>query len=291
VRVLAFDIEVEELWPLGPKTSALGSTVRAALEARGPLGATDLELLLTHIQNSGFSVNETVGVLILSDFIATANERAAMKLARLLATSGNRVVSLGVIGAKYDSAVGRAVAAAGGGRSVQIPLTSKEVPSVVSKAWQELTEPLGLNASAAVSSGWVWPETFFDLQLGDEVIVYSGGQTGLQAQAPELQIAGQTVSASAVQAAAASFGSLLSREATKARLDLLESERQLAQSADASSEIEFQIVELSETSRVMTPHTALLVLETDEDYVRYGIPQDRLSPILVVTASGVQLMS
>mmetsp|Transcript_66902 Transcript_66902/g.156832 ORF Transcript_66902/g.156832 Transcript_66902/m.156832 type:complete len:1018 (+) Transcript_66902:80-3133(+) len=291
VRVLAFDIEVEELWPLGPKTSALGSTVRAALEARGPLGATDLELLLTHIQNSGSSVNETVGVLILSDFIATANERAAMKLARLLATSGNRVVSLGVIGAKYDSAVGRAVAAAGGGRSVQIPLTSKEVPSVVSKAWQELTEPLGLNASAAVSSGWVWPETFFDLQLGDEVIVYSGGQTGLQAQAPELQIAGQTVSASAVQAAAASFGSLLSREATKARLDLLESERQLAQSADASSEIEFQIVELSETSRVMTPHTALLVLETDEDYVRYGIPQDRLSPILVVTASGVQLMS
>ena len=174
---------------------------------------------------------------------------------------------------------------------MQIPLTSKEVPSVVSKAWQELTEPLGLNASAAVSSGWVWPETFFDLQLGDEVIVYSGGQTGLQAQAPELQIAGQTVSASAVQAAAASFGSLLSREATKARLDLLESERQLAQSADASSEIEFQIVELSETSRVMTPHTALLVLETDEDYVRYGIPQDRLSPILVVTASGVQLMS
>ena len=48
-------------------------------EARGPLGATDLELLLTHIQNSGSSVNKTVGVLILSDFIATANERAAMK--------------------------------------------------------------------------------------------------------------------------------------------------------------------------------------------------------------------
>mmetsp|Transcript_2812 Transcript_2812/g.6735 ORF Transcript_2812/g.6735 Transcript_2812/m.6735 type:complete len:1021 (+) Transcript_2812:91-3153(+) len=291
VRVLAFDIEVEELWPLGPKTSAIGSSVRAALEARGPLGATDLELLLTHIQSNPGTVNETVGVLILSDFIATANERAAMKLAGLLETSEKRVVSLGVIGAKYDSAVGRAVAAAGGGRSVQIPLTSKEVPSVVSKAWQDLTEPLGLNASAVASSGWVWPETFFDLQLGDEVIVYSGGQTGLQAQAPELQIAGNTVSASAVQAPAASFGSLLSREATKARLDLLESERQLAQSADAASQIEFQIVELSETSRVMTPHTALLVLETDEDYVRFDIPQDRLSPILVVTASGVQLMS
>jgi hypothetical protein len=32
-----------------------------------------------------------------------------------------------------------------------------------------------------------------------------------------------------------------------------------------------------------------LVLETDEDYVRFGIPQDRLSPILTVSSTGVQL--
>ena len=123
------------------------------------------------------------------------------------------------------------------------------------------------------------------------MIVFSGGQTGLQAQAPELRIAGTSVSASAIQAPSASFGSLLSREATRARLDLLESQRQLAQSAAAASDIEFQMVQLSESSRVMTPHTALLVLETDEDYVRYDIPQDRLSPILVVTAAGVQLQA
>ena len=34
---------------------------------------------------------------------------------------------------------------------------------------------------------------------------------------------------------------------------------------------------------------ALLVLETDEDYVRFGIPQDRLTPILTVTSTGVAL--
>ena len=200
------------------------------------------------------------------------------------------MVSLGVIGSKYDSSVGRAVASAGGGRAVQIPLTSKEVDAVVAKAWRDLTEPLGRRASTAAASGWVWPEVFSDLQLGDEVIVFSGGQTGLQVKAPELQIAGRNLSAAAIQASAASFGSLLSREATKARLDLLESQRQLAESALAASEIEFQIVQLSESSRVMTPHTALLVLETDADYVRFGIPQDRLSPILVVTSSGVQLL-
>ena len=213
------------------------------------------------------------------------------RLAQLLEASENRVVSLGVIGAKYDSSVGRAMASAGGGRVVQIPLTSKDVPSVAAKAWQDLSEPLGKTATASVPSGWVWPETFFDLQSGDEVIVFSGGQTGVQVQAPELRIAGANVSAGAVQASAASFSSLLSREAAKARLDLLESQRQLALSAEAASDIESEMVELSETSRVMTPHTALLVLETDEDYVRYGIPQDRLSPLLVVTDSGVQLQA
>ena len=35
---------------------------------------------------------------------------------------------------------------------------------------------------------------------------------------------------------------------------------------------------------------ALLVLETDEDYVRFGIPQDRLTPILTVISTGVALM-
>jgi len=39
----------------------------------------------------------------------------------------------------------------------------------------------------------------------------------------------------------------------------------------------------------LLPFQALLVLETDEDYVRFGIPQDRLSPILTVSSTGVQL--
>lgn len=32
-----------------------------------------------------------------------------------------------------------------------------------------------------------------------------------------------------------------------------------------------------------------MVLETDEDYVRFDIAQDRLSPILTVTSAGVEL--
>ncbi|CAK0889531.1 unnamed protein product [Prorocentrum cordatum] len=64
----------------------------------------------------------------------------------------------------------------------------------------------------------------------------------------------------------------------------------LAYAAEARS-IEYEMVQLSEQSRVLCPHTALLVLETDEDYARFGIAQDSLSPVLVVTGTGVQLVS
>jgi len=69
---------------------------------------------------------------------------------------------------------------------------------------------------------------------------------------------------------------------------MLEAQRQLAERAEAN-QLKEQIIALSEQKRVMTQHTALLVLETDEDYVRFGIPQDRLSPILVVEPGGVTM--
>lgn len=45
-------------------------------------------------------------------------------------------------------------------------------------------------------------------------------------------------------------------QASRARLELLEATRQLATSAAAAKAVEFELVRLSEQSRVMTPHTA-----------------------------------
>ena len=47
-------------------------------------------------------------------------------------------------------------------------------------------------------------------------------------------------------------------QASRARLELLEATRQLATSAAAAKAVEFELVRLSEQSRVMTPHTATL---------------------------------
>eukprot|EP00931_Biecheleriopsis_adriatica_P121248 TRINITY_DN96334_c0_g1_i1.p1 TRINITY_DN96334_c0_g1~~TRINITY_DN96334_c0_g1_i1.p1 ORF type:complete len:1047 (-),score=178.29 TRINITY_DN96334_c0_g1_i1:21-3161(-) len=293
VQVFAFDIEVVELRALGPKYTSFGSAVQVALQERLPLGATDLELLLEHVESRVQGTSETMGILILSDMIATANERAAMKLGQLLRPNGNRVVEIGVIGTKFDSSAGGAIAASGDGRIVRIPLTSKNLPTVAAQAWADITRPLGSRGTPKAASGWVWPLAASDLQDGDELIVFSGAGTGLSLSAPELHLSSKntsfTIAPGPVQAAAAAFSALLSREAVRARLELLESQRQLAQSASAAKATEYEMVLLSETHRVMCPHTALLVLETDADYVRFSIPQDKLSPVLVVTDEGVKL--
>lgn len=49
-------------------------------------------------------------------------------------------------------------------------------------------------------------------------------------------------------------------QASRARLELLEATRQLATSAAAAKAVEFELVRLSEQSRVMTPHTAIWLI-------------------------------
>jgi len=293
VKVFAFDIEVVEIFAAQSvaEFTQLASSVQSTLQQRLPLGATDFQRLLNHVETQVPSSGQEMGVLILSDCIATANERAAQKLGQLLTPVPGRVVEVGVIGSKFDSPLGSAIASAGHGRIVQIPLTSKDLSKVALETWSQLTKPMGQRGelqSKMGSNSWIWPETAFDLHDGDELVVFSGGE-GLTLAAPELQLGSVTMTAPNMEAAGPAFSALLSREASRARLELLEATRQLATSAAAAKAVEFELVRLSEQSRVMTPHTALLVLETDEDYVRFGIPQDRLTPILTVTSTGVAL--
>lgn len=48
---------------------------------------------------------------------------------------------------------------------VHLPLTSKDLPSVVSAAWNEIQKPLGLHGrvTADSSGSWQWPQSAFDL--------------------------------------------------------------------------------------------------------------------------------
>src|SRR5207302_1969963 len=62
-----------------------------------------------------------------------------------------------------------------------------------------------------------------------------------------------------------------------------------APSGDAMAEMRGAIVALSLRHRVVSPYTALLVLETEEDYAPFGIDRRALADLLVVDGGRLAL--
>jgi len=124
VEVYAFDISVEEIRSRGPKDEALGAHVSAALQARLPLGATNLEAVVRHISREEKADGADVQpiVLLITDAIPMDIEHGTSELEAVLRESTAQVVLVAVIGPKHDKTVCNAIAAAGHGRVVHIPL-------------------------------------------------------------------------------------------------------------------------------------------------------------------------
>jgi hypothetical protein len=306
IEVFAFDVQVTSLLTQRRVAHGLGSIVRDGLERRLPLGGTNLEALVDHINAIESNGSAGVGVIVLTDAIPTVLSRESAVLGRRLAPQSSVVVQVGVIGTKYSDPVGGAIAAYGGGRVVHIPLIATFLEIVSQKAWEKFKRPIGVRAEpklAPNSAAWVWPEAVFDLRPGDEAIVFSGLDPLMVAAAggffsgsltPSLNVSGASeqqiinVSSGPLQIAS-SFKELLVREVIRAQLSLLESRQALASSASIAELTRKEIVALSIEHRVLCTHTALLVLETEQDYLNFGIPRDALRPILVVGSYGIEM--
>ncbi len=134
---------------------------------------------------------------------------------------------------------------------------------------------------AVPGAKWVYPAELKGLQHGDSALVYadlpadaalkielSGGMTGSLSPKPEPAVK-----------------PLLHRAWVRALI-----ERLLAGEGATDDEVKAQwrkeAIELSTTHRVLCGLTALLVLETEHDYVRYNIKRDALVDILTVTPEG-----
>src|SRR5262249_1023391 len=118
---------------------------------------------------------------------------------------------------------------------------------------------------AADGAEWIYPRTLAGVQAGDEVLVYAA----LPAGAPlHLSIDGRPV---AVGALGPAERPLLERAAAQAQIAALTEDKDRAADANAAAALRRRITELSIRHRVLTPYTALLVLESEADYARYHI--------------------
>ena len=86
---------------------------------------------------------------------------------------------------------------------------------------------------------------------------------------------------------------LLERAWAQARIDRLLHLRDtaLAGDDDLRKALGLQITELSVKHRVLSPFTALLVLETEQDYARFGIDRRALADILTVGPGGLEVLA
>ncbi len=271
VRVLAFDQEVFEVYD--GRASGFGPGELAILEARQAMGASDLSAALTAVQGAE-------RVLVLTDGVATAGdtERGAL-LDAVRFTRADRLDVIVSGGARDEASVESLVTA--GLKDFGVVLDADRIDAA------EIGRRLALGASGemAVSvpgAEWVWPTTVSGLQPGDSVTIWAelADQQPLSLSLGDRPVTGITE--------APANGPLLQRAAAQAEIGRLYHLEGMAQTAEQREALAASIVDLSTRFRVLSPHTGLLVLETEADYARFDIPRDALADILTIRDGQLQ---
>jgi tetratricopeptide (TPR) repeat protein len=301
----AFDLDAARLMdPVSMNSDGgkpLMPRVTAALRARHCLGATNLEAALKHLGEQARAAKQPTRFVLVSDGIATLGAREPRELVAALGDwPAQHVLHALVIGPKQDEKTLNAIVEKTRGRVVTLALGAN-LDQDVRKALAELTTPVGASFEFYdEGAAWIYPKSFRDVRPGSELIVFSQikepfGGIPILAKPGAIQRGadGKVVKDVALDKVAPSevpaFAPLLRREAHAAYLNHLEKLEQAEKDAAKIAELRKQRLEVSVKNRVLCPLTSLLVLETEDDYARFGIERTALADILIVGKTGIEL--
>jgi len=286
LTILGFDQTVHQVYS-GPVRGLRLDALNAELVARGALGASDLAGALAYVGNAP-GLEQTARLLIVSDGITTAGGteiNALQEAARGLGERGIQRIDAIVDGGIQDAEVLRQIAGAGlpqRGVVIDARLTRETIV-------HKLTSTVLADFKVAVpGAAWTWPETLRGLQPGDEALVYAD----LPASAAMRVVLTGDDKIDVMVPTTSVARPLLERAWVGARIEGLDAMRSALSPGDRDGRaaLQRQIVELSTRFRVLSDFTALLVLETEADYQRFGIDRNALSDILTVDAGGLDLL-
>jgi tetratricopeptide (TPR) repeat protein len=287
LQVIAFDQDTAPFYK-GRASGWGDDDVRRLLDRRAE-GASNLELALSRVAEryQGQSVFDRM--LIVSDGVVTAGsekgDQLKAQIAKLASLGIQRADVLAVGGIRDDARLALLVRA-GLARDGMV-LADVMEPAEVGKRLLLATRS-GVKL-AVPGARWIWPEKLDGVQPGDEVLVYAD----LPGDAPFSLVMDGKPAGNAKAPLVAVERPLLERAWVKARIARLSQQRDTVAAGDADlrAGLEKQILDLSTRFRVLCDATALLVLETDADYARFGIDQRSLVDILTVGASGLEVMN
>jgi hypothetical protein len=285
--VAAFDQEVAPIYDA--ELGGFGAAeVRRLLERR-PLGATNLHGALTWLAGRlGRDGSGIRRVLLITDGVATAGEtepRALKAAVRALGAAGVERLDVLATGGLRDEAVLHELTTgnlAHDGARLDAGASRGEILRRLTLACRS-----GI-AVAVEGAAWVWPETLDGVQPGDAALVYAElpaeRELRLSLGGREVALAGGVADTAAP---------LLERALAQARIERLLHLREsaLAGDDDLRQALGIEIVKVSVEHRVLSPFTAMLVLETAYDYMRFGLDRHALADILTVGPGGLETIA
>lgn len=282
VTVAAFDQEVELIFD--GKAGDFGPDQLKILTRRGALGASDLKKALAWA-GASLLKRPAKRVLLISDGIATAGPVDGEELSaavRALKRAGVERLDAIAVGGIRDDALLRRLATAGLPRDGAVADGALE-PAEIGRKLTEITRS-GLEVTVK-GALWSWPHKLDGVQAGDEVLVYARVPEGRDV---EISVGGVRSEISAVSLDA-NDQPLLDRAAAQAEIARLLEREAAADGSEAKEKIRKEIVGLSVRRRVLSVYTALLVLETEDDYARFGIDRNALARIMTIEDGRVLL--
>ena len=282
LRVVCFDQTVEPIFD--GRAQDFGAPQLERIRGRGALGASDLGLALRAVRGT----SRHRRVLLFTDGIATAGAVHPRDLRRAIARlrdEGVERLDLMLTGAARDAPAARQLVTDNGLAHDGVVLDG-DLPELI------LTRRLKRQVLSGITvrvpgASWTWPTRLDGLQPGDEALIYTADPLAVSSRAPGLEV--QLVGAGLPRQThrielrpAGADGALLRRAWARARIQWLSTVPRF------SSAVAGQIVELSTRHRVLSDLTAMLVLETEDDYERFGLTRRGLSDIVVLDPFGLR---
>jgi tetratricopeptide (TPR) repeat protein len=291
LSVAAFDQVITPIYE--GKAEGFGKAELDTVLARRPLGASDLHAALTWAGERGGRV------VVFTDAIATVGPNEGDALRASVHALRDKVQRLDVIlaGGIKDRALAERMARGTLSHDGVVLDAEQPVAELARRLGQSTVSNVKVDVAGAE---WVWPRTLDGVQPGDEVLVFAelGAKSALAPGKPLAVTLTGPVGENGTQALSVALAEvarpLIERAAAQATIEMLTAQRDTLDTApDAAArreQLRKQIIDVSTRNRVLSDYTALLVLETEADYVRYGIDRKSLADILTVGPRGLELL-
>ena len=266
IQVVAFDQDSEQIYS-GP-ASGWGAAHDKKLVERGAAGASDLGQALASITKKR--------VLVITDGVITAGSEHAALGDTLKSLAGVERLDVAMAGGIRDEDAVAALVKGLPHAGAVLDLDAGTDGVIVA-----LGEPVATDVPVSIAGAtWVYPRTISSARRGARTMVYA--RMAKPVQAVDVAVGAHHEQLRLVTATQP----LVERAVAEAEISELEA-RLADAKGDEAKALKKQIADRSIASRVVSSQTSLLVLESDQDYARYGIARNGLADILVVGDHGL----